>query len=64
MPTARHLQHLEGGNALSAFRAQALLARLRERVPRIAAVHGSPMVSSACSLAWPAPSSGWSLIAQ
>jgi len=39
MSTAPHLIHLEGGNALSAFRAQALLAKLRERVPRISAVH-------------------------
>ena len=35
----KHLVHLEGGNALSAFRAQALLPRLREHVARIAGVH-------------------------
>ncbi|HTP72181.1 MAG TPA: hypothetical protein VML58_08175, partial [Burkholderiaceae bacterium] len=34
-----HLLHLEGGPALSAFRANTLLQRLRERVARIAAVH-------------------------
>jgi phosphoribosylformylglycinamidine synthase len=39
MSTAPHPIHLEGGNALSAFRAQALLARLKAAVPRIAAVH-------------------------
>ena len=33
------LIHLEGGPALSAFRATLLLARLRERVPRVSAVH-------------------------
>ena len=35
---AQHLIHLEGGPALSAFRTQNLLARLRARVPRVAAV--------------------------
>ncbi|MFO1219897.1 MAG: phosphoribosylformylglycinamidine synthase [Burkholderiaceae bacterium] len=39
MSTAPQLIHLEGGNALSAFRAQALLARLKAAVPRISAVH-------------------------
>ncbi len=43
MPPPLHLLHLEGGPALSAFRAQNLLQRLRERVPhlakRLAAVH-------------------------
>ena len=34
----KHLLHFEGGNALSAFRAQALLARLALVCPRIAAV--------------------------
>ena len=34
----KHLLHFEGGNALSAFRAQALLARLAVVCPRIAAV--------------------------
>jgi phosphoribosylformylglycinamidine synthase len=33
-----HLKFFEGGNALSAFRAEALLARLQAAVPRIAAV--------------------------
>lgn len=36
--TSKHLLHFEGGNALSAFRAQALLARLQAANPRIAAV--------------------------
>jgi phosphoribosylformylglycinamidine synthase len=38
-PSARplHLMHFEGGNALSAFRAQALLARLQAACPRITA---------------------------
>jgi phosphoribosylformylglycinamidine synthase len=35
----KHLLHFEGGNALSAFRAQALLPRLAAVSPRIAAVH-------------------------
>ena len=34
----KHLLHFEGGNALSAFRAQALLARLSEACPRIVGV--------------------------
>ncbi|MBL8332049.1 MAG: phosphoribosylformylglycinamidine synthase [Rubrivivax sp.] len=33
-----HLMHFEGGDALPAFRAQALLARLRQACPRVAAV--------------------------
>ncbi|WKB53250.1 phosphoribosylformylglycinamidine synthase [Eleftheria terrae] len=37
--TAQHLLHFEGGNALSAFRAQALLPRLQAINPRITAVH-------------------------
>ncbi|MDE2626006.1 MAG: phosphoribosylformylglycinamidine synthase [Burkholderiales bacterium] len=36
--TPKHLTHFEGGNALSGFRAQALLARLRAISPRIDAV--------------------------
>jgi phosphoribosylformylglycinamidine synthase len=39
-PTTHQLLHFEGGNALSAFRAQALLPRLQAVNPRIAAVHG------------------------
>ncbi|MCI4429789.1 MAG: phosphoribosylformylglycinamidine synthase, partial [Burkholderiales bacterium] len=35
----KHLTHFEGGSALSEFRAAALLARLREANPGIAAVH-------------------------
>ncbi|HUG26099.1 phosphoribosylformylglycinamidine synthase [Piscinibacter sp.] len=35
----KHLHHFEGGNALSAFRAQALLPRLSAISPRITAVH-------------------------
>jgi len=35
----KHLLHFEGGNALSAFRAQALLARLQALEPRVASVH-------------------------
>ena len=35
----KHLIHFEGGNALSAFRAQALLPRLQAVQPRISAVH-------------------------
>src|SRR5688572_21920913 len=31
----KHLMHFEGGNALSAFRAQGLLARLAQACPRI-----------------------------
>lgn len=38
-PTTTQLLHFEGGNALSAFRAQALLHRLQAAVPRIVAVH-------------------------
>ena len=34
----KHLLHFEGGNALSAFRAQALLARLAAASPRITGV--------------------------
>jgi len=34
----KHLLHFEGGNALSAFRAQALLARLSQACPRIVGV--------------------------
>ncbi|MCW7541298.1 phosphoribosylformylglycinamidine synthase [Aquabacterium sp. A7-Y] len=37
--TAHHLLHFEGGNALSAFRAQALLPQLQAVSPRITAVH-------------------------
>ena len=33
-----HLLHFEGGSALSAFRAQALLARLQAACPRIRSV--------------------------
>jgi phosphoribosylformylglycinamidine synthase len=36
--TPKHLLHFEGGNALSAFRAQALLQRLQAASPRIAGV--------------------------
>ena len=36
--TPKHLSHFEGGNALSSFRAQALLPRLQAISPRIAAV--------------------------
>ena len=36
--TALHLMHFEGGNALSPFRAQALLARLQAACPRISGV--------------------------
>ncbi|MBC7958194.1 MAG: phosphoribosylformylglycinamidine synthase, partial [Cytophagales bacterium] len=35
----KHLLHFEGGNALSAFRAQALLPRLQAVSPRITGVH-------------------------
>ena len=37
--SAKHLLHFEGGNALSAFRAQALLPRLQAAAPRIVGVH-------------------------
>ena len=37
--TTKHLIHVEGGNALPAFRAQALLGRLQAISPRIAAVN-------------------------
>jgi phosphoribosylformylglycinamidine synthase len=36
----RHLFPFEGGNALSEFRAQALLARLQGVAPRVSAIHG------------------------
>ncbi len=36
--TPLHLMHFEGGDALSAFRAQALLARLQAACPRVTAV--------------------------
>jgi phosphoribosylformylglycinamidine synthase len=39
-PTTPQLLHFEGGNALSAFRAQALLPRLQAINPRVTAVHG------------------------
>ena len=39
MPSPQHLLHFEGGNALSPFRAQSLLARLQAAAPRITAVH-------------------------
>ena len=38
--TPLHLMHFEGGDALPAFRAQALLARLQGVCPRVAAVAG------------------------
>ena len=38
MLSSQHLQCFEGGNALSAFRSQAVLARLQAIVPRIKAV--------------------------
>ena len=39
MPASpKHVLHFEGGNALSAFRAQALLARLAGACPRIGGV--------------------------
>jgi phosphoribosylformylglycinamidine synthase len=38
--TPKHLLHFEGGNAMSAFRAQALLPRLQAVSPRITGVHG------------------------
>jgi phosphoribosylformylglycinamidine synthase len=38
-PSPHHLIHLEGGPALSAFRAQSLLQRLQARVSRVASVH-------------------------
>src|SRR5688572_8674675 len=38
-PSPHHLIHIEGGPALSAFRAQNLLQRLRERVARVSAIH-------------------------
>ena len=37
-PTQKHLLHFEGGNALSAFRAQALLPKLQSVSPRITGV--------------------------
>jgi phosphoribosylformylglycinamidine synthase len=37
--TSKHLSSFEGGNALSDFRALALLARLATISPRITAVH-------------------------
>ena len=37
--SSKHLIHFEGGNALSSFRAAALLARLQSVSDRIAAVH-------------------------
>jgi phosphoribosylformylglycinamidine synthase len=37
---ALHLFHVEGGNALSPFRAQGLLSRLQDACPRISAVAG------------------------
>ena len=39
MSSPHHLLHVEGGNALSAFRAQALLPRLQAVCARIQAVH-------------------------
>ena len=36
--TPKHLMHFEGGNALSVFRAQGLLARLAGANPRIAGI--------------------------
>lgn len=38
-PAPKHLIHFEGGNALSAFRAQALLTKLQAIEPRVTAVH-------------------------
>jgi phosphoribosylformylglycinamidine synthase len=38
-PTPKHLMHFEGGNALSAFRAQALLQKLQAISPNITGVH-------------------------
>ena len=37
-PTQKHLLHFEGGNALSAFRAQALLPKLQSVSSRITGV--------------------------
>jgi phosphoribosylformylglycinamidine synthase len=36
---AKHLLHFEGGNALSAFRAEALLPRLQAAAPAVVAIH-------------------------
>ena len=38
MSSPKHLHHFDGGNALSAFRARALLARLRVAAPSVEAV--------------------------
>lgn len=38
-PSAKHLLHFEGGDALSRFRAQALLPRLQAVAPRVVDVH-------------------------
>lgn len=38
MTSAKHLIHFEGGNALSAFRAQALLPKLQAACPRVTGV--------------------------
>src|SRR5690349_21480931 len=38
-PTQKHLLHFEGGNALSAFRAQALLTKLQAVSSRIVGIH-------------------------
>lgn len=43
-----HLLHFEGGNALSAFRTQALLATLQAKVGRIVAVHARHVHWVAC----------------
>ncbi len=45
-----HLLHFEGGNALSAFRSQALLAALQARVARVVAVHARHVHWVACDV--------------
>jgi phosphoribosylformylglycinamidine synthase len=61
-PTQKHLLHFEGGNALSAFRAQALLPKLQSvssRITGVAARHvhwvwTDPKPSPTPSASWPA----------
>ena len=60
-PTQKHLLHFEGGNALSAFRAQALLPKLQSVSPRITGVAARHVhwVWTDSDAASPTPPASW-----
>jgi hypothetical protein len=51
----KHLTHFEGGNALSAFRAQALLPRLQA----VSAAHQSAVSARHVHWVWSDAAAGW-----